>query len=388
MPHSVRVMRSAGRKSFFDEPYIEAIHFGKRSCPFMEDTFTNEFNTNNRSRSEVSFGIDEARPDCPLPIPGRAVTYLNMNEACATSILPNETVIGLTFEPMCMIIVLATDSRMDLYNQLLEAGRALENKVQVEVNYTIGLDALPEVASIEANCQNSIVLNTNYKLDKVLQDEQRELAEVRSQIKLTEADIAFNNFFVDVLPAETLLRTLPAYMARTGSPTTPPSQPPESALLSPDAPPTPPSNEARLQSFEDLLGRLKAKEAALVTKIRGCVVGTRTRTCGLSSIEGPNPWLSENGAPCRGYSTLSARSQDFCGYWDAPYNPNAADASEKKDLLQAGPWCLDDDGDVLRCASGAQRTQRAGIWEMQYWLRNDRRMCESKFFRSRIVSLS
>lgn len=67
------------------------------------------------------------------------------------------------------------------------------------------------------------------------------------------------------------------------------------------------------------------------------------------------------------------------------YNVDAAKETEKKELLEAGPWCLAENGNALECDGRAQRTQRAGVWEMKWWLRNDRHYCESKFFRSRVV---
>jgi hypothetical protein len=69
------------------------------------------------------------------------------------------------------------------------------------------------------------------------------------------------------------------------------------------------------------------------------------------------------------------------------YNVDAAPADEKSELLIAGPWCFADDlGDTtLECDGRAQRTQRAGVYEMKHWLRNDRHFCESKFFRTRVT---
>ena len=61
----------------------------------------------------------------------------------------------------------------------------------------------------------------------------------------------------------------------------------------------------------------------------------------------------------------------WLSYWDASFNPDAAPAEEKNDLLQAGSWCFADDFGTrsLECDGKAQRTQRAGIFEQAYWLR-------------------
>jgi hypothetical protein len=69
------------------------------------------------------------------------------------------------------------------------------------------------------------------------------------------------------------------------------------------------------------------------------------------------------------------------------YNVDAASTDEKSEMLKAGTWCYADDlgTEMLECDGRAQRTQRAGVYELRHWLRQDRRYCESSFFRSRIV---
>jgi hypothetical protein len=54
-------------------------------------------------------------------------------------------------------------------------------------------------------------------------------------------------------------------------------------------------------------------------------------------------------------------------YWDSARNPDAASADEKLELIRAGPWCFADElgTKALECDGKAQRTQRAGIYEMQ-----------------------
>ena len=112
---------------FRDEPYIEAIHFSNKSCPFIADQRLASFTNTDNSRSEVSFSVDPTLPECALPTPGKATTFLNLNEQCARSVVAGEQVIGLQFEPRCMVVTLATESRRDLFDQLLAAGRMLDD---------------------------------------------------------------------------------------------------------------------------------------------------------------------------------------------------------------------------------------------------------------------
>jgi len=53
IPEGAKVMRS-GYYKFFDEPYIQAVHFTQKGCPEMADNGLNSFET-NQSRSEVNF---------------------------------------------------------------------------------------------------------------------------------------------------------------------------------------------------------------------------------------------------------------------------------------------------------------------------------------------
>ena len=109
MPHSVEVLR-AKNYNFLDAPYIESIFFSKRSCP---EVVTNFGNTET-SKSEVNFFVDEEKPECALPQPGAGLAFLNMNENCGRSVVPGERVIGLDFEPLCLVVLIAAESRKEL----------------------------------------------------------------------------------------------------------------------------------------------------------------------------------------------------------------------------------------------------------------------------------
>ena len=193
---------------------------------------------------------------------------------------------------------------------------------RVEVNYTVGLEESPNVESITTNCQNSFVLNDNYQLDRVLQDEFQELAEVRLSIKRTEGELEWTEYLADNRPASALRSYLRPYAQK---PSPPPSLPPPPlAPCTPSSPPpspAAPSAEDIANGFKRELARLQSREVQLLDDISGCV-GSRTRSCGISAIEGPNPWLAKDGTPCRGHSTLSARVGDFCGCAPATLQPS------------------------------------------------------------------
>lgn len=147
------------------------------------------------------------------------------------------------------------------------------------------------------------------------------------------------------------------------------------------------SFEAQTQMFEDQIAALEAREAELVPFLQGCLVGSRAQgtVCGLRVNEAPDPWLSADGRPCRGYSTRSTLEYEFCGYWTSPENPEAADDDTRLELLKVGPFCLDTEGSVLFCSSEAKRTQRSGIYELRHLARDDRAYCASRFVRERLT---
>jgi len=232
------------------------------------------------------------------------------------------------------------------------------------VNYTLATENNPDVFAASTNCQNSMVMDENYNLDRILQDEFDELAQIRVEVQQYRDEIEF---------AEDQRRSTRFFQPPEPPPPPPPSPPPPGApqtevALAPPAPPTQVTFDLYIRQLYDEIGRREARERALLVDIEGCLSfgGSRTHVCGLSSIEGPNPWISKSGAPCRGNFTKSARFGDFCSFWDSNYNVDAAPADEKSELIKAGPWCFADElGDeVLECDGRAQRTQRAGVFEI------------------------
>jgi len=256
---------------------------------------------------------------------------------------------------------------------------------RILVNYTVATELEPDVFAASTNCQNSMLMHENYLLDRTLQDEFTELAQVRAEMVSYQQELEFADFVKD---------STRYFQPPSLPPPPPPSPPPPGApsQIVQTAPPNPPTQqtyEVYVQQLTHELSVLEGRERALLSEIQGCESfgGSRTHVCGLSSTEGPNPWISKNGKACRGNSTLSARFGDFCSYWDSEYNIDAAPADEKSELLKANPFCYADDvgSETLECDGRAQRTQRAGVYELKRWLRPDRHYCEFNFFRSRIV---
>jgi hypothetical protein len=165
--------------------------------------------------------------------------------------------------------------------------------------------------------------------------------------------------------------TLPAFQPPAPPPPPPPSPPPARASTSPSYPPGPPlapialDYEARIAAISETVDRKLQVVEDLEAKVNGCA-SSRDVTCGRSSAEAPDPWLAEDGRPCRGNATKQTREEDYCGFWASTINLDAADGDEFDDLYEAGPHCIAEDGvTALKCASAADRTARSGVYELQ-----------------------
>ena len=322
MPESVSVLRtSIGR--FFDEPFIESVHFAKYGCPEMFDDGIANFGTQNFSRATVNFDVDPSKPTCALPIPEDALTLLNTNQQCSRLILPTERTATLDFEPRCLILVLAADHEQAAFNEMLAAGRDLSEPYRVSVNYTVATGTAPDVKMANTNCQNSHVLLANYERDRVGQDQLDELQSVRDGIVVKANLIEFTK---NVRDSQTLVAIDPATGVATmlADPPPPPPPPPPAAANAPPAPPEVVLLDRQIEIYEEEKAALEVRELELVEALDNCIAGDRATgvVCGLDSNEAPDPWLALDGVPCRGYATRQARELDYCGYWCAAASLN------------------------------------------------------------------
>jgi hypothetical protein len=431
LPHSIRLLPS-GRWGYDDAYLVESAHLSQRPCPSARDVPDGQLGA-NQSRAQVSFFVDESKADCPLPQPDVALTYYQVNERCSPSIVNDETVVGLTFEPKCIVVVVTAASRRELFEQVVADGRVLTDPFRFRVNFTLALgegagDVGADLGPAVVNCHSSMLLQQNHERDMALQDDHTLLGAVRrnitsltAQLDLTKRLRNAQSFYGPPKspppdppppPSPPLPSPPPSPLSPPPSPrpyppgvvvpanvSSPPPDPPLSPVppASPPPPPTPPppcpppdppapyTVVELMVSYQEELARLRDEERSVAARLVGCV-SERTRVCGMSAAEAPDPWLAAGGVPCRGNASRSTRPYDYCHYWDAQAAPDATEAEAREDLLEAGPVCrAADDDRLLRCSERSARTRRSGVHEMMYWLRPDRVFCESSFFRSRVV---
>jgi hypothetical protein len=208
--------------SFRDAPYVEQVIFSNKvgvaakptpspllllltptfarlpqSCPISYDQFSDSFTGLNTSRSQVNFFVDPNKPECALPTPGEALQFVNLNEQCSRSVVEGEVITGLTFEPRCLVIVIEPDSRRALFDELMQAGRPLDEPLNLSVNYTVAIEQDPVVESASVNCHNSMVLLENYERDQVLQEAFQRLADARATVARATELKAFLGYNLD-----------------------------------------------------------------------------------------------------------------------------------------------------------------------------------------------
>jgi hypothetical protein len=251
----------------------------------------------------------------------------------------------------------------------------------------VATGSAPDVKTVGTNCGNSRVLLENYERDRVGQDVRDELEETRAAITTKQNLIAFwdhvqnSRAIVSIDPSTSLVTSV---LPPSSSP---PPPPPPVAQNAPPAPPEQVSNAVQTQRLAEELVTLEQRRDALVASLDDCYVPDRPSgvVCGLSSQEAPDPWMALHGVKCRGYDTRSAREEDFCGYWNSDVNPMAADNKLRKQLLEVGPYCISERGGIAECSANATRTQRSGLFDLRYMVREDRRYCEMQFARERLA---
>jgi hypothetical protein len=322
IPEAASVERS-GFYRFFDEPYVSAIFLTRKSCPELYDDGLSNFDT-NVSRAQVNFNVDQDKPQCAMAVPNEGYTMMQLDADCGHETVAREIVSGFEWEPKCLVLVMAMDSERDMFDSMLAAGRILSDPFEIQVNYTIATGSAPDVKLASTNCENSKVLLRNYELDRTGQAERDELEDVRGDIQMYTALIAFTKHLINSQAMVTTDRDGKATLL-SPEPSPPPPPPPvaELSAYAPMHPPAPPELVAPgvvVQRYEDALGDSRAREQALVAELRECFVADRAdhTVCGFSSNEAPDPWMALNGVKCRGYATRSAREEDYCGCARSP----------------------------------------------------------------------
>ena len=350
---------------FPDTTIIEGLWLQDKHCASGASLFDD-----TNSRSYVAFGVVRGREECVESDPLHTITIFYRDQKCRdgrnafgeyTRQRPSE------FMPRCIVILLEAVSRADLRDELVEAGRLLLYPLRISLNYTTALSPAPDLTISSDNCALGDLYEQLYDADLAQQRERDALARAQNELANVTRQ---RNVFTRYLDARS------AFMP----PFAPPSPAPPRA---PDAPQVPLAVpfEVRLQQLDARVQELELEVRTRDASIKLCVPSP-THTCGRSSTLAPNPWISLEG-PCFGNATREALEGAFCAYWGSPRNVYASESGEAAEMLTAegAPYCFGEDGRALRCAPTADRTHRAGVYELREQRRIDRPYCTSDMFK-------
>lgn len=344
---------------------------------FARREFTRPSRERTVTRALVAFGAVRGRDDCVEADPNRTIALFYRNQRCRSGRALYEegaSLIPSTFEPRCIVVLLATESRAALRDEFLRVNRMLVYPLKLNVTYVLATSAEPDLVSTSTSCALGGLLHETHLADGAGQDRRNALLD--AQASLVAARRQFRVF-------EEVFNGLPQFL--------------------PPAPPRPPDSGS-----ESLSARLEVLRSAVATAetdvatadaALGVCQNTPEAPCGRPTALAPNPWMGIDvlkdpegePEPCFGFFTREATEGAYCGYWGAKdVNVDAADSSKASQLLEldGAPFCHACSDPVscknprtLRCAVTAARTQRAGVWELSEWARRDRSYCASPIFK-------
>jgi hypothetical protein len=336
------------------------------------------------TRALVSLGTVRGRESCVEADPDRTITLFYRNNACRVGHRAFEEGarhVPSAFEPRCIVVLLAAESRAALRDEFLDVNRMLTYPLKINVSYVVATSDNPDLAATSTSCALGALLQDAHAGDMVGQDKRDVLTD--AQATLVQKRQQLEVF-------ERVYNGLPIYL-----PPRPPSSPPL-----PNAGPAADTLSERLERLRaevvEAEGAVRRADAAI-----GVCRNTPSSPCGRPSLLAPDPWMGVDAnnpdgepEPCFGYRTHETIEGAFCGYWGQTVNVDAADAQTASQLLKpgGGPFCFTCGQDaneegclgkqprILRCPVTAARTNRAGVWELTEWARLDRPYCTSELF--------
>tara|TARA_Y100000389_G_C17471054_1_gene530954 strand:- start:6012 stop:17054 length:11043 start_codon:yes stop_codon:yes gene_type:complete len=360
------------KQGYPDTTFIEGLWLQNKHCHDHSSQFDHE-----NSRALVALGTVRGREHCVEVDSENAITMFYRNAACRNGRNEYEEFsphTPPTWQPKCIVVLVAPESRQDLRDTLIEAGRILIHPLRVSVNYTTAQSSNPDLEVASGNCALGRELLNLHEHDMEGQELRDKLVSLQNELQQArvQSDL-FNRVYLG----------LSAYRPPTSPP--PPSSPP-APLNTPPAIPRQVDLGTRNEQLKERVELLEIAVAETAASIDLCIPSF-TNTCGRNSISAPNPWVAADGTHCAGYSTWEALEGTYCGYWGSQVNVNAAESAEAAELLseEGAPYCFDNDGAVHKCPVSADRTIRAGIYEMEEWIRPDRPYCQSDIFRELIL---
>ena len=311
-------------------------------------------------RSHVTLGqledAEAGHENCVYFTPATSRELFYRNEGCRpVSPETGDPLRPANFQALCLVVLIEAESQKALLEEMLSSGRVLTDPVRFNFSYATTTAASPnfDVASVGAAL--SVLAQDQYAADQVGQRAFDDLAAAEDDYELKKTQL---ELYTNTLNGVSVSLTGQVFGDGYSL---------QDMIDYKDNP------------LEPALDAAEAKLEQLREEYDLSCTPSETVTCGRSSIAAPNPWVADDGTPCRGYSTFEVDPGAVCARWGSPNNVDAATPDEAHELLTDDPpTCLSESGDLLKCSVKAESGIRAGSYELEEMARLDRRFyCQS-----------
>ena len=250
-------------------------------------------------RSHVTLGqledAEAGHENCVYYTPSTARELFYRNEECRpVSTETGDPLRPANFQALCLVVLIEAESQKALLEEMLANGRVLTDPVRFNFSYATTTAAAPnfDVASVAVSL--SVLAQDQYAADRVGQEAFDELAAAEADYELKKTQL---ELYTDTLNGVSVslygqtfgdgysLKDMIAYRDDTLEPA--------------------------FQAAEAKLESLRADYELSCTP-------SETVTCGRSSTAAPNPWVADDGTPCRGYSSFEVDPGSVCARWGSP----------------------------------------------------------------------
>lgn len=357
----------------------------------------------------MALGTQRGREDCVEVDTNRAITIFYRNQKCRNGRTEYEEFqihSPPTWQPKCVVILIEQESRAALRDSLIEQGRILVNPLRIELNYTTAQSDNPDLAVASSNCALGHFLKNLHEHDLAGQEARDKLLSLKRElVTAREQQILFNRIYLGYVHTfiprferhtHTYLPLCVCTLSRVQSLCVQATKLATAALRT-----TRRRQRATRSSSTSL--PCNAQRAAARTRRVARAGGCRGKRChrvvhsvdhkhmrsivatGAQPVDFQGRNTMRGCRHVRGFGRhvlwllgLHCKLNPFlecslCRYTAhlfpsrSQVNPDAADSEEAAELLSedGAPYCFSSEGTALKCPVTADRTNRAGIYELE-----------------------
>ena len=413
VPESAAVLRSGAYK-FLDEPFIEQVIVSRKGCPELQDDGLNNYDT-NVSRSEVNFEARRAAararkprahararllrrstprsPTARTPSPRTGSTSSSTSTATAaprSSRASSSTASPLSRAASCSCS--PPPASAPCSTRWSPPGARSTTPLRSAVNFSVATGAAPDIKTVSTNCGLSRVLLDNYHSTRRARPSATSSSRCARTSRRSARSSPSGSTWPTAAPSSRSTRPrgcdvgAAALAARRRRRRRWPTWAPTDRATRPRRPSSS-RTRCRRSGSRRASTALEMRRDELVDAFAACH-GDRAEgtVCGHELRGGARPvgrarrgqvprLRDAAGARARLLRVLGLRGQPARG------RPRSCATT----TLEVGPYCVDEANETVYCSPDATRTQRAGVFDIEYMARSDRTYCELQFSRERLA---